>query len=343
MNQAANPKTWEWLARLASESAQPGIDDVRPAASAFRSRASHATADSFVARKPVVAQAAPGDSQPNADASSGTAPSELSQAATNEHRSASASRDQAQDDVPWQVDHRLLLTVRDDTYFRADESEAWFHLFKILKGAASADLERAAMGPVSYVQLFRQAKEYRGRLVRLSGTVRRAHRLTAPQNQIGLARYWQLWLNLEDGSNSPVVVYAIDMPAGFPEGMDLHEPISLTAFSYKRWAYQSASGTMVAPVILAKSAQRTTLARHDRASPPETSIGTLVLMAATIGLGIAILARLAGGLWRRRGHSDERARLEFSVRMPRNQNEPTVGEHLKALESRATDSPENQA
>ena len=47
----------------------------------------------------------------------------------------------------------------------------------ILNRTDPETLNKASLGPVSYAQLFRQPNQYRGRLVTVSGVVRRANRL----------------------------------------------------------------------------------------------------------------------------------------------------------------------
>jgi hypothetical protein len=64
------------------------------------------------------------------------------------------------------------------------------------------------------------------------------------------------------GPDRPIVVYALELPAGFPEvkqrgqggrGAKLDEDVAFTGFFFKRWAYQATDGINTAPLILAKS------------------------------------------------------------------------------------------
>lgn len=146
------------------------------------------------------------------------------------------------------VDFTKLAAVKDDTVFRSDEAAAWFHLFDLLSRTKPDKSDRSQA--VTFLQLYRQSDFYRGKLVSLSGTARRAHRLHAPANAIDLPGYWQLWLFL-DGVDNPVIVYALELPAEFPKGMEISERVRVTGYFFKRLAYNATGGTMLAPLILA--------------------------------------------------------------------------------------------
>jgi hypothetical protein len=143
-----------------------------------------------------------------------------------------------------------LKMIRDDTVFRSAEANAWFTWCALMRDADKTAGYDVIARPVGFLQLFRQPDEYRGKLVRIAGTVRRAHRVAAHDNEQGIAAYWQCWLFTDEASTNPIVVYALDMPADFPTGMELHEQVAFGGLFFKRWAYQARSGTMTAPLIL---------------------------------------------------------------------------------------------
>lgn len=151
------------------------------------------------------------------------------------------------------IDRTLLTSIRDDTFFRAAENDVWFRLLQMLRDHSPESIGAASVGPVSYLQLYRQTAAYRGQIVELTGTIRRAHRVTATSNQLGIADYWQCWLFLDAGTVAPIVVYCLDVPPEFPEGLKTDARVQLFACVYKRWSYQSQGGLTVAPVVLAKS------------------------------------------------------------------------------------------
>ena len=192
----------------------------------------------------------------------------------------------------------LLDTVRDDRVFGNAEHDAWFHLLAILRVTHQQDLEHASTGHVGFIQLFKQPGTYRGKLLTVRGTVRRAHRVKAPRNDFGIQGYYICWLRPAGGPNSPIIVYSLDVPEGFPVGMDVFAQTEFTGFSYKRLAYNAEDGSRTAPLVLAKSA--TWEAPEEKESRPLPSTPAIALaVAGTAGLGV-ILASMAYLVSRRR-------------------------------------------
>jgi hypothetical protein len=143
--------------------------------------------------------------------------------------------------------------VRDNTVFRAEESDAWFHLLQVLEQSTDQRLAESSGGPVGYLQLDRQPLAYRGRLVTVSGTVRSAEEVAAPTNSYGIERYYQVWLQPMRSDPELIVLYVLHLPVDFPVGPELDEPASATGFFFKRWAYPSRSGILTAPLVLART------------------------------------------------------------------------------------------
>lgn len=150
-----------------------------------------------------------------------------------------------------------LETIQDDTVWLREEKEAWFRLLKILRQNDEPVIEDKSEGRVTYTQLCAQSKEYRGQLVTVEGIVRRANRLPAPKNTDGFG--WRFWLFPTDNVNSPIVVYCLDLPEGFPIGMKVEADVEVTGFFFKRWAYNAWDprreklSLTTAPAMLAKN------------------------------------------------------------------------------------------
>ncbi|MFM9057555.1 MAG: hypothetical protein ACKOSQ_00235 [Planctomycetaceae bacterium] len=190
----------------------------------------------------------------------------------------------------------LLAKVRDDTFFRDADIDAWLHLFITLRDAGGEALRRAPAPRVSFSELFGQPRSFRGRLVRLRGTLHRIERLAAPANNYGVEHYWQGWLEPDGGPTSPIVVHCLEVPEGMATGMKIDEPVEVVGYFCKRYAYNAADAIRVAPLVM-------TLEPVRRPSPAAaargSSIGTwivvsmAVLVAATV-LGIALSNRPAG-------------------------------------------------
>ncbi len=145
------------------------------------------------------------------------------------------------------LDAVFLDSVRDNTVFRLAEKDAWFRLFEQLSERNLADLRRASAGYVGFLQLYKQPTEYRGKLVTVSGVVRMGYYREAPKNFYGISGYYIFWLK-PAGAKSPIVIYCLEIPAGFPdvaklehdgERPQLDEEVEFTGFFFKRWAYRA--------------------------------------------------------------------------------------------------------
>jgi len=152
--------------------------------------------------------------------------------------------------------------IEDDTVFRPAEREILFHLQAEVRDAEPQELKQRSLGQVTYLQLFKQPKEYRGRVVSVKGTVRLAYRVQAPANHLGIKEHFVYWIYPDGGPSSPIVVYALEAPAGFPAIADrdldrkttkLREDVTVTGVFFKRWAYPAQEGaTYTAPMLLAR-------------------------------------------------------------------------------------------
>ncbi len=171
-----------------------------------------------------------------------------------------------------------LAAVRDDEPLRAAEAPAWFKLFDRLQKADEADLRGESIGAVTFIQLFRQPKEYRGELVTLAGTLRRSEKVTARQNDAGIDSYYRTWLFPRDNPGNPIVVYVLTMPKGFPEGMAIERQVELEGYFFKRWPYAAEKTMRSAPIVLAKSLRQ--VSAGPKAPPRAVSPITIVAVAA---------------------------------------------------------------
>lgn len=198
------------------------------------------------------------------------------------------------------LDALFLDAVRDNTVFRMAEKDAWFRLFEQLNERDVADVRRASTGYVGFLQLYKQPAEYRGILVTVSGTVRMGYYREAPKNFYGIAGYYVFWLQ-PAGSKSPIVVYCLEIPAGFPDVVKLEkegarpqldEQVEFTGFFFKRWAYRAQDDTRLAPLILAKSPRwerrpETSMAANQ---PPSVWFWTALLGGTgAFGIGAALM------------------------------------------------------
>jgi hypothetical protein len=151
------------------------------------------------------------------------------------------------------VEPELFRAVRDDTVFRSSDHVPFYHLLDLLNRTSEAELERAAIGEVSYAQVYTQPKEFRGDLVTMRGTVRRVTARPTSANHFGISQFYQTVLEPEDRSD-PVVFYCLELPAGLLPGDRLNVPATITGFFYKRWSYFRQDKEITTwPLLLAKT------------------------------------------------------------------------------------------
>ena len=190
------------------------------------------------------------------------------------------------------VKPKLLEAIQDNTTFRNEERHAWFNLLGVLQKTDERTLEKAGLGRVTHRQLFEQSNEYRGKLVTIRGRVRRAMPSGVPKNDLGLKRYYQVWVQPDDAPDYPIVVYCLELPEDFPTGMEIEQRAEITGFYFKRWPYNAPGALRTAPTLAAKTA-RWMKASPDKNSPAQgTSLGpgSVVLVVVLAAVAAAIIA-----------------------------------------------------
>ena len=237
-----------------------------------------------------------------------------------------------------------LARIEDDTMFRPAEREIWFHELARVRDTQPKDLQRQSVGEIAYLQLFKQPADYRGEVVTVSGTVKLAYRVQAPQNYLGIKEYFVFWLHPKGGPDAPIVVYALAAPPGFPQIKDkdldaattkLHEDISVTGVFFKRWAYLGKDATYSAPLVLTNQPQWTPRATlKSRVAGIADGPGGLAAMVGA-GLVLVVVALLAVsrlGARSRLASEEQPPGLQALRDLP---TPPTTEESLRQLEREA--------
>lgn len=178
-----------------------------------------------------------------------------------------------------------LAQVRDDTFFREGDMDAWLQTWLTLRQLGAAGLGKAAAPRVSFAELFGQPRSFRGRLVRFKGTLHRVEQLRAPANNYGIDDYWQGWLEPASGPAAPIVLQFLELPDGMPVGMKVHEAVDVTGYFFKRYAYNAADTIRVAPLVMALQPRWMPLRPQDGrpASLPAWTIATMLAAAVIVG------------------------------------------------------------
>lgn len=243
---------------------------------------------------------------------------------------------------------QALDRIEDDTVFRPVELQIWFYELGRVRDEPAEALQKESVGDVSYLQLFNQTGDYRGKVVTISGSVEGAYRLRAPDNYLGIKQYYVYWIHPSGGPPSPIIVYALAAPPGFPTIKDrdtdggitkLREPVRVTGVLFKRYAYvaQDGSDTYSAPMILANVPEWTPppkLMPADNQLPLTPGnvvavIGGTLILALIVGL---VFYRLSG----RRRRSVEAYGPSADMSALRNVTmNPTADESLRDMERQA--------
>lgn len=221
------------------------------------------------------------------------------------------------------LDAAALSEVRDDSVFRSAELQAWFRLLEQLDRRSLDQLEQDAVGRVGFLQLFKQSSQYRGQLVTVRGSAQLGYRVRAPKNAYGIDEYYVFWLRPAGGPNSPIAVYALEAPPGFPQLKDkdldrgttpLNEEVAFTGYFFKRWAYRAHDGLRIAPLILAKTPRWTAPAPVHRYDPTDPLTLAMCLLGA---MAVAAVVAL-GAYWQgQRRSSKERGYRASAERLAR--------------------------
>jgi hypothetical protein len=132
----------------------------------------------------------------------------------------------------------------------------YYHFLDKARQAPTERLLHDARRDVTFSHLYRDPREdpkrYRGQLVALSGTVRRALAFDIPPNAYGLTKRYEIWLFTEDSGKFPWVIELTELPPGFPLGNSLQEKVETAGFFLKLWAYRAQDGFRSAPVLLGR-------------------------------------------------------------------------------------------
>jgi len=155
-----------------------------------------------------------------------------------------------------------LALVEDNTLrSRWQEHDAWYRLLEQCQSSTIEELEKQSLGRVGYLQLYRQPEHYRGKIVTIRGTARSAYRAAARKNVYDIEKYYVFVVKPAGGPNSPMFIYSLNTPTGFPVVTEksgngttttLDHEVEFTAFYFKNCAYRAKDTTRVAPMLIGK-------------------------------------------------------------------------------------------
>jgi hypothetical protein len=211
------------------------------------------------------------------------------------------------------VDRQRLASVKDNSHFRGEETDAWFYLFSLLDGT---EYTVEGVPDVIYTQLVAQPHVYRGRLVRVRGEVERIEEVEPAKNDLGIEKLYRVILKPAGKSSWPITAYCLTLPAGWSVGEPPNNKVLVIGYFFKNLSYAWQNGMALTPVILCQS-----FSVREVAAPPTVAADRPMPVGKILGIALAIaIAFVALLVWRTTAwgapvrHDDEASRVGDSLR-----------------------------
>lgn len=150
------------------------------------------------------------------------------------------------------MDESVLSVVEDRTPLFHKEAPAVKMLVELLQNTSAETLQKACLGRVLFAQYTQQPNVYRGKLIHLRGVAVAAGEEKVFDQELGLEKWYPVWILPEDCPNEPMVVYCLELPENFSTGDDIRQKVSFNAFFLKMWPYASHSGVRSTPLFYAQ-------------------------------------------------------------------------------------------
>ena len=200
-----------------------------------------------------------------------------------------AARDREAARRSTRFDKRVLVNVKDNTLgIRRDEADAYFRLLDHVKHVSPADLERAAVPEVQYINLMTDSDRFRGEPITVQGDLWRLYEFEAGPNNRGLTTLYEAWIFTGDSSNHPYRVVSTSLPHTLTPGENIRKSVRVTGYFFKREGYPSQGGMRVAPTLLAPTITpfrpANVIPLTDAMVPYMTSVVTAVGLALLVTL-----------------------------------------------------------
>lgn len=113
---------------------------------------------------------------------------------------------------------------------------------------------------VTHYSLMSQPTQYRGKPVRIVGELRGIESIQVPRNELGIERYYALWIKPPGAGTLPYCVYASELPGNISPPAhgwsDVKLPIAVNGLFFKLRSYLTSKNQVeVCPLILSRQVQ----------------------------------------------------------------------------------------
>jgi len=143
-----------------------------------------------------------------------------------------------------------------------------------------------------FPDIFKNSRRYKGRLVTLTGRVRKLIHYPAEKNDYGIKTLYEAWLFTDDSQQNPTVVVCTKVPEilqnGLPKGTDLIDHVTVTGYLFKMYAYNAQDTTRVAPLILAQQLEWSPQATDEKGSRLFSQLLAGGLVILIVGVAFAM-------------------------------------------------------
>ncbi|MEE2844067.1 MAG: hypothetical protein VX761_06120, partial [Planctomycetota bacterium] len=197
------------------------------------------------------------------------------------------------------LDQIGISRINDHTVFRNSDNLAWFRMLETLRTAAADRLQASVVVTPNILELSKQQDTFRGKLISMRGEIRKAYRVQAPTNQLDIQQYYVLVIRPSGGGTTPLIVYCLQPPTGFPalpdkdidrSTADINDVVQVTGYFFKSWAHIGTQGQMhSSPLMLANSFQWLPHAQM----PPTTSAKSAALLPVWALFAIPLILAIA--------------------------------------------------
>ena len=210
------------------------------------------------------------------------------------------------------LDQIGISRINDHTVFRNSDNLAWFRMLETLRTAAADRLQASVVVTPNILELSKQQDTFRGKLISMRGEIRKAYRVQAPTNQLDIQQYYVLVIRPSGGGTTPLIVYCLQPPTGFPalpdkdidrSTADINDVVQVTGYFFKSWAHIGTQGQMhSSPLMLANSFQwlphaqmpPTTSAKSAAQLPVWALFAIPLILAIAFTAGVYLMSRWKG-------------------------------------------------
>ena len=197
------------------------------------------------------------------------------------------------------IDEAILAPIKDNTLgVRRAEKAAHDFILAKARDVPLKELERAARDDVVFAVLMIDSDRFRGKLLTITGELKRLVMLPAAKNDFGLNDLYEAWIANADSGDNLYRVVCTEIPADIPadiladiltgELIEESVPVRTTGYFFKRFGYATVESRLhVAPLILARSLQQIS-------APPAVTdhhelTGYILTVVAAVVVAVAIM------------------------------------------------------